>query len=224
MIMAFNMLKSSSTAHNSNRYFNSHLYEYARKNLSKTMSKSQTGNGNSQYGTIWLSHSWIENLRIKIPKLLLEEYIAQGWYGPKGSSYTKLSWERKLPQKKNNTPKTLIKKPRKKSIKLTKKCPFCGTVHPKKEKCSVCNIHHTTQILKNLNKYFNLSLDNLGTLDFINDWKKCQVYGQELYSKYSASEIASRFCIRHMAINLSLKILGVKIRTHSESLKFYNKI
>ena len=37
------------------RYFNSHLYDYFRKNFSSVMSKIQKGSGNSQYGTRWVN-------------------------------------------------------------------------------------------------------------------------------------------------------------------------
>lgn len=47
---AFMMMKCSSILHDSNRYFNSRLYEHKRKDFSKVMSESQAGSNNSQYG------------------------------------------------------------------------------------------------------------------------------------------------------------------------------
>lgn len=52
MVKAIVMMKSESA--NQCRYFNSRLYEALRKDFSLSMSISQSGNGNSQFGTRWI--------------------------------------------------------------------------------------------------------------------------------------------------------------------------
>jgi hypothetical protein len=49
---AFQMMCSSSPTHNHNRYFNSRIYELKKSDFSKTMSWSQSGKKNSQYGKL----------------------------------------------------------------------------------------------------------------------------------------------------------------------------
>jgi hypothetical protein len=178
MVKALNMMKSSSISHNQNRYFNSHLYEYARKNMPVTMNNSQGGKLNSQFGTTWMVHSWIDNLRIKIPKHLIEEYIGQGWIGPKGPWTPKLSWEK---------------------IKI---CHCCGE---HKKDCS-CNINYSIQIMKGCNKYFGLRLDNLKTKEFINDWNSMKQHIKNLCDNYTVSEITK--IIKHDNIGTVYSLLN----------------
>lgn len=76
LVRAFTFMYSSTT--NQHRYVNSRLYESARKNIGKIMSKSQSGNGNSQFGKIWVSD--IKNQHtIKIDKDNLIEYLNKGY-------------------------------------------------------------------------------------------------------------------------------------------------
>ena len=70
---ALMMMKARSASQQ--RYFNSHLYEYLRENFSLVMSKSQTGNNNSQHGTRWI-HSLSERKSRKIPK---QDPVPDGW-------------------------------------------------------------------------------------------------------------------------------------------------
>lgn len=70
---AFMMMKAASS--NQQRYFNSHLYEGLRKNMSSVMSESQTGQHNSQFGTFWICNdTTMENK--KLPKNM---NIPDGW-------------------------------------------------------------------------------------------------------------------------------------------------
>lgn len=70
---AFMMMKSNSG--NQDRYFNSRLYESARKNFRKVMSKAQSGTRHSQYGT-----QWIQNIDLKESKKIRKgEPIPDGW-------------------------------------------------------------------------------------------------------------------------------------------------
>jgi hypothetical protein len=209
MIMAFNMMKSSSWC-NIQRYFNSRLYDYARKNMSTTMSNTQSGDKNSQFGTCWVIQP-LTNTRTKISKLLLEEYIGQGWYGPKAVKYRPLlSWENK--NTKSHKPPIIDKT----------LCKFCGT---KKPNC-LCGINRSTQILKGLNKYFNLSLDNLGTPEFINDWNTCKNYAQSLYNQYSTPQLCELLKNPNPAGPFFLlQYLGIKTRTVKEAQdKYFNKV
>ncbi len=76
MVMAFMKMKSSSK--NQKRYFNSHLYESKRKEFSIAQSFSQTGEKNSQAGTVWI-YSLIEKRSIKIFKNDLNHWLLNGW-------------------------------------------------------------------------------------------------------------------------------------------------
>lgn len=73
---AFLMMFSSSSAQH--RYFNSRLYDRARKNISIINSVHQTGSGNSQYNTTWVSNI-TEQKCIKICKTDLEKYLSLGY-------------------------------------------------------------------------------------------------------------------------------------------------
>lgn len=75
MNLAFKMMICSSESHNNNRYFNSRLYEYKRKDFSKLMSNTQSGKRNSQYGTMWI-HNEVSKANRKIKK---DEPIPDGW-------------------------------------------------------------------------------------------------------------------------------------------------
>ncbi len=74
MNRAFMMMKMSSSKQD--RYFNSYLYESKRINFSIVQSKSQTGKGNSQFGTIWI---YKDDQSIKIQKNLYPAYKMLGW-------------------------------------------------------------------------------------------------------------------------------------------------
>lgn len=54
------------------------LYEWVKVKLSYAMSESQTGKGNSQFGTCWI-YSLFEKRSIKIPIEQLSIWIEQGW-------------------------------------------------------------------------------------------------------------------------------------------------
>ena len=69
---AFMMMKCSSTYQN--RYFNSRLYEALRGNFSTVMSLTQSGKGNSQFGTMW-----IYNLELKESKKVPKGDVPDGW-------------------------------------------------------------------------------------------------------------------------------------------------
>lgn len=60
---------------NQYRYFNSHLYEYFRKNFSHVMQTSQTGSKNSRYGTYW---AYNEELKI-CKSFSKSELLPNGW-------------------------------------------------------------------------------------------------------------------------------------------------
>jgi len=74
MIKAFMMMKCTSKGHS--RYFNSRLYESKRTEFSKSMSKLQMGEDNSQFGTRWM---YLNNETKKIKKEEIEHYLTLGW-------------------------------------------------------------------------------------------------------------------------------------------------
>ena len=57
---------------------NNKLYGWLRKKLAKAMSESQTGRGNSQFGTCWVSNLETKESK-KIDKTLLDNYLNNGW-------------------------------------------------------------------------------------------------------------------------------------------------
>lgn len=76
VVRAFTFMYSSSSPQR--RYVNSKLYESARKNIGRIMSESQSGTGNSQYGTVWISHIETRDCR-KVKTEDLQTYIEQGY-------------------------------------------------------------------------------------------------------------------------------------------------
>ena len=73
---AFMMMKTQSFDHN--RYFNSRLYNSMKTNFSITMSYSQSGEKNSQYGKIWIYNSQLK-LSKKIREAHLITWKKKGW-------------------------------------------------------------------------------------------------------------------------------------------------
>ena len=73
MVNAFLMMKCSS--YNQYRYFNSRLYESLKNDFSKTMSISQSGKKNSNYGKMWISN--IESRKNR--KINKDEPIPENW-------------------------------------------------------------------------------------------------------------------------------------------------
>lgn len=74
---AFNMMHARSRT-NIDRYINSRLFAANRMNLAKASSVSQSGSGNSQYGSVWMTYEPLD-ITSKFKYELLEEAIAQGW-------------------------------------------------------------------------------------------------------------------------------------------------
>jgi hypothetical protein len=62
----------------SQKRMNNKLYSWLRKRLSETMKNSQSGKGNSQFGTCWVSNLETKESK-KIDKNLLDEYLSEGW-------------------------------------------------------------------------------------------------------------------------------------------------
>jgi hypothetical protein len=54
------------------------LYGWLRRKHAVAMSENQTGSGNSQFGTCWVSHLEKQECK-KVDKNLLEEYLTNGW-------------------------------------------------------------------------------------------------------------------------------------------------
>lgn len=78
MIKAFMMMYQTSNAHFDQRYSDNKWYEYLKTNFSKAQSFNQSGKGNSQYGTCWVSD--LKNKKcIKIKQDELQKYLDNGW-------------------------------------------------------------------------------------------------------------------------------------------------
>jgi len=81
---AFNMMKAGRNYQY--RYFNSRLYESNRKHMSETMSLSQSGKTNSQYGKIWM-YNIITNIPSKFYISDINEALEQGWIFGRNGKY-----------------------------------------------------------------------------------------------------------------------------------------
>lgn len=76
MMKAFMYIHSESFNHQ--RYSDNKWYEYLKTNYSKAQSINQSGKGNSQYGTCWISD--LKNKKcIKIKQDELQDYLNNGW-------------------------------------------------------------------------------------------------------------------------------------------------
>lgn len=73
-IAAFNIMCSRSPTHQ--RYINSRLYQTMRQHMSGTMSKLQSGDKNSQFGTCWINK---DGTAKKILQEQLSKHIQEGW-------------------------------------------------------------------------------------------------------------------------------------------------
>lgn len=81
---AFMIMKAGSYIQH--RYFNSRLYESLKINFSKVMSKNQSGKGNSQYGSMWISNIELKE-NMKISK---SDPIPEGWIHGRNKWNTKI--------------------------------------------------------------------------------------------------------------------------------------
>lgn len=77
MLKAFFMMLVCESG-NQQRYNTSRKFEVMRKEYAIAKSIEQTGIGNSQYGTCWITHELFGKRKIK--RELIDEYIFQGWY------------------------------------------------------------------------------------------------------------------------------------------------
>lgn len=78
MVKAFSLMKANPNK-NYNRYNNSKLYEYAKNNMSKCMSKLQKGSNNSSYDTIWINNPLTKQI-LKVKKHKLKHYTDLGFF------------------------------------------------------------------------------------------------------------------------------------------------
>lgn len=77
----FKLVKAATmmcTGTSSQKRVNNKMYSWLRKKLSEAMKISQSGNGNSQFGTCWVSNLETKECK-KIDKFLLDEYLIEGW-------------------------------------------------------------------------------------------------------------------------------------------------
>lgn len=96
-IHAFKMMKCGTTEQQ--RYFNSRLYEANRSHIQQTMSKSQSGSKNSQYGKCWIHREGTLTSK-KIYKEEIDHYITTGWKRGRVISVDKKQRKQEQEQKK----------------------------------------------------------------------------------------------------------------------------
>jgi hypothetical protein len=105
VVRAFTCMYSSSSSQK--RYVNTRLYERARKNIGIIMSESQTGKGNSQYGTIWMSNIK-ERHCCKVKPEEIETYLENGYIKKRIVSWK--SYDKKINENKKKEKLLLEKK------------------------------------------------------------------------------------------------------------------
>lgn len=81
------------------RYVGSRYYALKRSDFSKVMSWAQKGKKNSQYGTCWIKHMDLEEIK-RIPKEDLQTWLDKGW--EKGACFDFKAYKKDLIQKKND--------------------------------------------------------------------------------------------------------------------------
>lgn len=89
------------------RYYNSRLYEAARRNIGIVMSKFQSGEDNSQYDTIWVTNTQLREC-IKIPSSSLKEYENKGYIKKRVVSWD--SYDKKIENKKQKQLDSITRK------------------------------------------------------------------------------------------------------------------
>lgn len=92
LILAIQMMCVSSNSH-SNERINNRMYSWLKEKFSKVISKQQMGEGNSQFGTMW-----IYNLELKESKKIKKEefftWEQDGWIKGRRLNFEKLSIEK----------------------------------------------------------------------------------------------------------------------------------
>lgn len=76
MVKAINMMRCNSPTHE--RYIPSRTYDFIRRELAIAQSICQSGEKNSQFGTVWVFHDLIGSKRVKSENV--PELIEQGWF------------------------------------------------------------------------------------------------------------------------------------------------
>lgn len=114
---AFMMMRSASG--NQDRYFNSRLYESAKQNFRKVMSRAQSGTQNSQHGKMWINKvGTLENR--KIPRT---DPVPDGWRKGRRLVETKDPLPKKIKQHKHICKRCKSKyKPKLKESFCSQKC------------------------------------------------------------------------------------------------------
>lgn len=87
MVTAFNMMSIHSTE---NRYINSRLFAHNKAEFSKTMSKNQSGEFNSNYGKIWIHNPETADCILIKSDLPIPKGYIKGRY--KQKNYKKIFW------------------------------------------------------------------------------------------------------------------------------------
>ena len=132
MVRAFMMMLVSSINHK--RYYNSRSYATLREEYSHIVSEAQTGNGNSQYGKIWIS----DPLSGKSLKIKKTDNVPNGYYPGRNLKWkscpmcnnihyqlSKFCVECKEEMKNKPPAIKRISKPRIIKPKISKDCPVC---------------------------------------------------------------------------------------------------
>ena len=172
-------------------------YSWLRGRFVSTMSASQTGKGNSQYGKRWVVKNTIA---IKINSNEVPEYLDSGW---------------KLGRVEELKPRHIYKaKPR--------TCSRCGSI-----KCEYPEICKKTNMVKTLIKFFGFDDQCLGSIDFYKEFFKVRRLIELEYhtNMLSTLDIATKYEIPStQRVDSIFKSLGIEKRNLSDAGKnFYNR-
>lgn len=106
MVHALSMMFCQSPTHD--RYVPSRKFEFLKKQIAFTLSITQSGTGNSQFGTVWMHHDIFGPIKVTTDNI--PEYIDQGWFLGRSFKYCKI----KVPKQvilENNRKKLELKYP-----------------------------------------------------------------------------------------------------------------
>lgn len=171
MVRAFMMMFVSNSLQQ--RYNSSRSYAKLKEEWSKIISESQSGNGNSQYGKMWISNPNF-NISIKINKT---DLIPKGYYPGRNLKWKTCSncnllhyqtskWCTECKEEEKNKPKKIkiASKPKVIKPRISKMCPVCNNTFTNDEnkkycskKCSLTNGNHAVarKVIDDTGKVFN---------------------------------------------------------------------
>jgi len=232
---AFIMMKCNSS--NQNRYFNNRLYECRKKAFSVAMSKSQSGNKNSNYGKLWI-YNKEQKISRPIYKQDLSDYKSLGWKIGRVADWKNINNKKTKEQIKeqkliNKKKKEEIRKRKEIEKKRIEEIMRIRYQHKKEKEEKEANIRrleislHTSQSevyinkcrRNKINEIFNINLDD----NFQEKFDELGNMLNKLYNidKCSLTDIADLYNTNYQTVSNYLDLFNIERRTFSEAVKNY---